>query len=584
MTATGANAQISLGEKFADIQEKVGTIFKVVGGMLPGGRFQMHTTKVRGVDYKCFKNLPDAIGDFYRPFILSHGNKIWIHYEEETITWASALESYEALGAELRSTYGVKPGESVGILMRNIPEFMLAFLGATAAGCRAVPLNAMWNAKEVEYAVKDSDCKVVLCDPERMELLKDCVGDLGFKMVLCRGDKATAEAAGAATWEDVIAAGKGKPRPSLKGIGPEDDAMIMYTSGTTGFPKGVVHTMRSLGTACKIGELSAAASSEPESKAILAVPLFHITSLMQLFLHSIPAGIELVMLRKWDAGRALELIDKLKVTRFIGVPTMVRDMIEHPDFTVEKVASMKQFAAGGAPVPPAQVEKMRKITKSTSSAQGYGLTETAGGVIVNRGVDYLRHPTSCGKALPFLVEVGILDPATNQPVKEGERGELCIRSAVNMVRYHNRPEDTKKAIDENGYFHSGDVAKMEGGFVYILDRLKDIIIRGGENIDCSEVEAALYAHPAVRECSVFGLPDERLGEVVGCAIWVEGDVTTAEISQHCAAKLAKFKVPLAQHVFFHSEELPKGATGKLDKKGLRDHYGAAIKGAPMSKM
>merc|ERR1712048_213956 len=181
-------------------------------------------------------------------------------------------------------------------------------------------------------------------------------------------------------------------------------------------------------------------------------------------------------------------------------------------------------------------------------------------------------------------EVAILDPATNKPVKEGERGELCIRSAVNMARYHNRPEDTKKAIDENGFFHSGDVAKMEGKFVYILDRLKDIIIRGGENVDCSEVEAALYTHPAVRECSVFGLPDERLGEVVATAIWLQGEATAADISQHCAGKLAKFKVPEAQHIFFHTEELPKGATGKLDKKGLRERYSNAAKGAPMSKL
>jgi acyl-CoA synthetase (AMP-forming)/AMP-acid ligase II len=305
---------------------------------------------------------------------------------------------------------------------------------------------------------------------------------------------------------------------------------------------------------------------------------------MNLFLHSIPAGIQLVMLRKWDAGRCLDLIEGLKVTRFIGVPTMIRDMLEHPEFKPERVASMKQFAAGGAPVPPAQVEKMRKVTKSTSSAQGYGLTETCGGVIVNRGVDYLKHPTSCGKPIPFVVEVAILDPATNKPVPDGQRGELCIRSAVNMVRYHNRPEDTKKAIDSNGFFHSGDVAKMEGGFVYILDRLKDIIIRGGENVDCSEVERALYEHPAVRECSVFGLPDERLGEVVATAVWLQGEATAADLSTHCAGKLAKFKVPQAEHIFFHTEELPKGATGKIDKKGMREKYTAEIKGAPMSKL
>lgn len=580
----GANAQISLGEKFADIKEKVGQAVTVVGGMLPGGRFQLSTAEVRGVTTKVFKNLPVAVGDYYRPFFQTHGNKKWIHYEEESYTFREALEIYEAVGAELVSTFQVKVGESIGICMRNSPEFLFSFLAISAAGCRAVPLNAMWGTSELEYAIKDSDCKVVLCDPERLELCRPFAASMGFHLILCRGEQSLAEEVGAAMWADVVKAGKGKPRVSLKGVHADDDAMIMYTSGTTGFPKGVVHTQRSLGTAIKIGELSSAVSNEPNSKAIMAVPLFHITSLMNLFLHSIPGGIQLVMLHKWDAGKCLDLIENLRVTRFIGVPTMIRDLLEHPDFAPHRVASIKQFAAGGAPVPPAQVEKMRKITKSTSSAQGYGLTETCGGVIVNRGVDYLRHPTSCGKAIPFIVEVGILDPATNKPVKEGDRGELCIRSAVNMVRYHNRPEDTKKALDENGFFHSGDVAKIEGGFVYILDRLKDIIIRGGENIDCSEVEAALYTHPAVRECSVFGLPDERLGEVVGTAIWLQGEATTAEICQHCASKLAKFKVPLAEHIFVHTEELPKGATGKLDKKGLRERYSAAVQGPPMSKL
>merc|ERR1719343_313098 len=245
---------------------------------------------------------------------------------------------------------------------------------------------------------------------------------------------------------------------------------------------------------------------------------------------------------------------------------------------------MKQFVAGGAPVPPAQVSKMKQATGKVSSAQGYGLTEVCGGVVVNKGIDYLKHPSAAGKPLPLVCKVDVLDPATGKAVPSGERGEICIKGAMVMARYHNKPEETAKVIDANGYFHTGDVGKYEDGFLYVLDRIKDIIIRGGENIDCSEVEAALYSHPAVRECSVFGLPDERLGEVVGAAIWLQSEATAAELSQHCASKIAKFKVPEAQNIFFHTSELPKGATGKLDKKGLREKYSAQVKNPPMSKM
>jgi len=264
---------------------------------------------------------------------------------------------------------------------------------------------------------------------------------------------------------------------------------------------------------------------------------------------------------------------------------MVRDMLEHKDFKAEKFASMKNIAAGGAPVPPSLVSQLRKQSKSSGASQGYGLTETMGAVIVNSGVDYLKHPTSCGKPIPLVVDAKIKDPATGKVMKDGERGELCIKSVFNLKCYNNRPEDTKKAIDAEGYFHTGDVAKMEHGFVYILDRLKDIIIRGGENIDCSEVETVLYTHPAVRECSVFGLPDARLGEVVGVAVWPQASVTPAELSAHAAAgKLAKFKVPLQEHIFILDGELPKGATGKIDKKGLREKYAGMMAGPPASKL
>jgi acyl-CoA synthetase (AMP-forming)/AMP-acid ligase II len=381
----------------------------------------------------------------------------------------------------------------------------------------------------------------------------------------------------------------------------------------------------------------------------MAVPLFHITALCPVGLFSIPAGSKIVMMRKWDAGKALDAIENEKVTRFTGVPTMMRDLMEHPAFSPERCASLKGVAAGGAPVPPSQVAQMRKKTKKIQSAQGYGLTETMALATINKGADYLRHPTSCGKPVPLIVEVAIIDPNTKAKVPDGQRGEVCIKGAMVMKGYNNLPKKTAEAIDENGYFHTGDIGKMEAGFVYILDRMKDLIIRGGENIDCSEVEvrlslfcsavfllfpcalrppfpprrtagrtrllrtvlwvreeastppshrsltphplplrrqAALCLHPSVRECCVFGLPDERLGEVVGAAIWcTDSSASKADIIAASASTLAKFKVPLAMNIFMHAEELPKGPTGKLDKKGLRAKYGAVVKArAPAAKL
>jgi len=312
------------------------------------------------------------------------------------------------------------------------------------------------------------------------------------------------------------------------------------------------------------------------------VPLFHITALCPIGLFSIPAGSKIVMMRKWNAGKGLEVIQRERVTRFTGVPTMMVDLMGHPDFDPEKISSLKNVFAGGAPVPPSQVSQMRAKTKSISSGQGYGLTETMALGTVNRGADYLRHPTSCGKPVPLMVEVAIIDPDTKRTVPTGARGEVCLKGAMIMKCYNNKPEKTAEAIDANGYFHTGDIGKLDsGGFLYILDRMKDLIIRGGENIDCSEVEAAIVSHPAVRECSVFGLPDARLGEVVGAAVWVTDESVTAEaLSKHAAQSIAKFKVPLPVNVFFHREALPKGATGKLDKKGLRKMYGEEVERRP----
>jgi len=576
-----AAPQLSAGDKCGDVCNKIGIACKLIGAIACGD-LKMKTVKVGSSDCKTFAKLTPCLGDLYRSYFEKHANRGYLFTENdgEKLTFTQSLSVYESVGAELRAGFGLKVGDSVGICMRNLPEYILAFLAATSVGCRAVPLNSLWTTPELEFAVKDADCKVIFCDTQRLNLITPFAESAGCKLVLCDSkDQDFADKSGALMWDKVVADGKSKPqRPDTSSLTMSSDAMIMYTSGSTGKPKGVVHSQQSLGTAIVGQEIAGFATLDRGfAKAVLIVPLFHITGLT-LALGAFVGAQEVHILRKWDAGKCLDIIENRGITRFIGVPTMVKDILEHPAFTVERLRTIKTIGGGGAAMPVALQAKMAQVTGKKSGVQGYGLTETCGACIANQGLDTLKQPKSTGKAFPFLVKACIKDPATGKVMPDGERGELCVLSALNMTRYHNRDEDTSKVLDKEGYFHTGDIAKIEGGFVFILDRLKDIIIRGGENIDCTEVEGAIYSNPKVRECSVFGLPDERLGEVVGCAIFPKEPMTPEDLNEYLKkSSLAKFKVPDAVNIFIHDEELPKGATFKIDRKGMREKYAAVVK-------
>eukprot|EP00928_Gymnodinium_smaydae_P011620 TRINITY_DN14266_c0_g1_i1.p1 TRINITY_DN14266_c0_g1~~TRINITY_DN14266_c0_g1_i1.p1 ORF type:complete len:605 (-),score=86.73 TRINITY_DN14266_c0_g1_i1:90-1835(-) len=579
---------IGFGEKLADVGNKLRLAGNLVTGMLPGGQFQLHTVRRMGphgpYDVRCFKNIPDCVGPHIRQYLRANGDKEWIVYGNTRVTFRQTEAIIDQIGAELSASFGVKQGTVVAIAMRNTPEYMLAFLAITAMGAVGVPLNSLWGTQELEYAVRDSRTAVVIGDIQRLRSCMPFLSGTSIKTILCQGNAAEAQEVGATLWDDVVDAGRGKPYPSIKGISPDDPVMIMYTSGSTGFPKGVVHCQRAMNTFLKIGVLSKLILPDPAPACLMAVPLFHITALGGIFLLSLPRAEKLVLMYKWDAGEALDLIEKEQVSRFTGVPTMVSDMLAHPNFSQQKVKSMKSMMAGGGPVPPKQVEAMRAKAKGVGSAQVYGLTETFGAGTNNSGTDYLKNPGSCGKPTPLLVDLCIKDPKGSK-LPEGQRGEICIKSAMLMNGYNNKPKETAEVFDKEGYFHTGDVGELKGGFLYIKDRLKDIIIRGGENIDCSEVEAAFYTYPGdvVREVSVFGLPDERLGEIVGACVYMDGThPSVQELLAHVSKTLAKFKVPEAKDVFIRNEALPKGATGKIDKKGMREFYRARM--PPASKL
>lgn len=580
--------EVSLSEKLTDIGNKLRTVGTVALNMFPGGKYQLGHIKREGpngpYEVRCFKNVPNCVGPQIRHYLRENGNKDWMVYGSDRVTFKQSEEIIDSVGAELAASFGVKKGTVISIAMRNAPEYCLAFLAATAMGAVGVPLNSLWGTQELEYAVKDSGTGVIVGDIERLRLCLPFVNGTSIKLILCRGTAEEAKEVGATLWEDVVAAGKGKPYPSIDDVQANDTVMIMYTSGSTGFPKGVVHSQHTMNNWFKLSELSTLMVPDAAPACLMAVPLFHITALGAIFLMSLPRAEKIAFMYKWDAGDALKIIEQEKISRFTGVPTMVSDMMNHPDFSQEKVKTLKQMLAGGGPVPKGQVEKLRSKAKGIASAQGYALTETFAAGTTNTGTDYLKNPGSCGKPLPILVDLVIKDPQ-GKKLGAGQRGEICIKSCMVMKGYQNKPEATAEVIDKEGYFHTGDVGEIHSGFVYIKDRLKDIIIRGGENIDCSEVEHAFYTYPGdvVREISVFGLPDERMGEVVGACVYTEKtDVSAAELCKHAAQHLAKFKVPEVNHVFIRHEALPKGATGKIDKKGMREFYKAKM--VPASKL
>ena len=363
-------------------------------------------------------------------------------------------------------------------------------------------------------------------------------------------------------------------------IEPDDDATILYTSGTTGRPKGAVSTHRAvvqalMGFGCKSAIDSLRRPHEASGRTgapvfILIVPLFHVTGNVPVMLGAMASGLKLVIMHKWDPGRALQLIERERVTQFVGVPTQSWDLLEHPDFDRYDTSSLAFVGGGGAPAPPQLVNRVAGSFKAAKPNIGYGMTETNAYGPGNSGTDYETHPTSTGRSTPIL-QVEIRDPEA-LPVPVGERGEIWMKGP-NLIRgYWNRPDATAETIVD-GWLRTGDLGRVdEEGFLYIEDRAKDMILRGGENVYCAEVEAAVYEHPAVYEAAVFGIPHERLGEEVALAVVTRDGMTIDEdeLKAFLGAHLAPFKIPT--RIISFAEPLPRNPAGKILKRDLRDQF------------
>jgi long-chain acyl-CoA synthetase len=544
----------------------------------PGERFETHELTVGGVTYTAFKGAPSSLKELFDLTRL-YGDTEFLVYEDERYTFAEVYARADGIAAALVERYGVVKGDRVAIAMRNYPEWIITYLGALSVGAVIVSMNAWWTPDEMAYGLEDSGASVLVADAERIERSREACARLGIATVgvrLPEGDVPD----GVDRWEDVVEVGAARPEVE---VGPEDDATILYTSGTTGRPKGAVSTHRAvvqalMGFGCKSAIDSLRRPEEATGRTgapvfILIVPLFHVTGNVPVMIGSLASGLKLVIMHKWDPGRALELIEREKVTNLVGVPTQSWDLLEHPDFDRYDTSSLASVGGGGAPAPPQLVGRVGSSFKAAKPNIGYGMTETNAYGPGNSGTDYESHPTSTGRSTPIL-ELEIRDPDL-QPVPTGERGEIWMKGP-NLIRgYWNKPEATAETIVD-GWLRTGDLGRIdEEGFVYIEDRAKDMILRAGENVYSAEVEAAIYEHPQVYEAAVFGLPHERLGEEVAAAIVPRPGTTIDEdeLRRFLGEHIAGFKVPT--RLFFYDEALPRNPAGKILKRQLRDELAAA---------
>jgi acyl-CoA synthetase (AMP-forming)/AMP-acid ligase II len=488
------------------------------------------------------------------------------------LTFAEAYSAAQCVARGLLADHDIERGERVAIAARNSASWIIAYMGITMAGGCATLLNGFWTGEELAYGIRLAECRLVLADPRRIERLEG--QDHGARIVPIRHGLAPAEALAECWSED-----EGTALPQL---GPDDLATFLYTSGSTGEPKGawsdhrgVVHGTMSYAaqTLMAFTYLQGAGNAPTlQPAALVAVPLFHVTGEVPLYLQSYALGRKLVLMRKWDALEALTLMEREKVTYFVGVPLMSYEIATHPDRTKFDLSACSGFAAGGAPRPAEHVAKIKQSFPEGFPLIGYGLTETNAVGCANFNENYLAKPGSTGRPSRPIVDLAILD-GKGAPLPQGETGEIGIRTLANFLGYWNNPEATGAAFTEDGYFLTGDLGYLdEDGYLFIVDRKKDIIIRGGENISCIEVEQAIYAHPAVAECSVFGVPDERFGEVPAAVYLIrEGqELSDSELRDFLAPHLAPFKIPA--QMWRAEGPLPRLGTQKIDKRAVRKAY------------
>jgi steroid-24-oyl-CoA synthetase len=541
---------------------------KVIG---EGGRIQIGRDEAgRAI----VTNLPPTLPGLFDAFCALHGATDAVIAGEERLTFGELNARATGLARRLAGGWNVAKGDRVAIAMRNCPAWIVTYMAVLKAGGIATLINGWWQADEMRHALGLADPELIIADDTRAQRLR--AGGCTIPTVALPVDEPIERAIAPLLERDGEA--------ELPPVAPEDDATILFTSGSTGLAKGAVSSHRAVTSAYTIGLLTLLGIKEsegetpPSPKTLVNVPLFHVTGEVPVLLNSFVIGRTMVLMPKWDAGEALRLIEQEKITYFVGVPTMSLELMQHPDRDKYDLSSLTDIAAGGAPRPVAHVKRLEESFRGAQPALGYGLTETNAVGCGNFWSNYHDKPASTGRAHRPIVELAILGEG-DRHLPAGERGEIAIRSAANIRGYWRDEAATAAAFTADGFLRTGDIGYLdEDGYLFIVDRKKDIIIRGGENISAQEVEAAIYAHPAVSEAAVFAVPDERLGEVPAAVIYSEqGDIDQEELLAFLGGQLAHFKLPA--HLWFSDEPLPKLGTGKIDKVELRERYRKRVSAA-----
>lgn len=538
--------------------------------------FKVTDTTIRGVSYRVFANAPPHLRALMQTSREAQGNGAaeYLVFQGQRWTYDEFCHETNQMAHVLKHDLNVHPGDRVALAMGNYPELPILMLAIASIGGVVVFLNAWWTSEELEYALTDTGAQIVFADAKRMERLTEIENIKQLQLVGVR-DADDGSGMGYAALRDGI---RDASWPEVD-IDPDQDFAVMYSSGTTSDPKGVVLTHRGAINAVFTWAMQPAISAlmdppdgdatpAPRPSALVATPLFHVTATHPLLLLSLPSGAKLTLLYRWDVDEAIRLIESEKITRFLGVPTQSADLIAAAERLGVGLDTLDYVGSGGAKRPPVQVSQLARQFPKAQIATGWGMTETNANGIGMIGADYLERPDAAGRLYPPVQDLRFLDEEGHE-VAPGEVGEITVKSPCNMRCYLNKPNQTAEVF-QDGWLRTGDLGRIDDqGFVTIVDRKKNIIIRGGENISCLDVEAALHRHPAIAEACVFPLPDDRLGEVVGASVQTRAgkSVSEAELLAFLGQHIARFKLPA--QIWMQQNALPRAATDKIDRRGIR---------------